>query len=195
MMGLMRLAITLFGMALISAVAGAAVSPQTVDRKATFNLSIPDKGEFKETGGTLFNRVKYIFQRANSGSATEFNKFLTAGAELKLSHYESKLVESRIDGKIIRAIMRSCYGPYQLDETSSWVQISWVCRVDQSAPISSVLKFRESPELTMLAVFERGRIKELFAMEPLPVVGKRFMPMDAYERLRVSKSSEKADRK
>ena len=160
------------------------------NRKPTMNASVADTGKIDEEGGPLFQRMKKVLAAADQGAAA-FKKFFTAKADLDLNYFvDHQLRHAPFTTGTVQAVKKSCLGPFSIDEGATWVQLAWICRTDESAPIARMVKFRESSELGLTAWFENGRIKQIIANEPLPVPMKRFVPMDAYEKMKAAREAQ-----
>jgi len=173
----------------VGAIAANAQSEAT-ERKPSIVASVADTGRIDEEGGPLFQRMKRAFAATNQPAA--FKKFFTPTADLHLTYFvDHQLKHAPFTAATVQAISKSCFGPFSVDEAATWVQLSWICRTDDSAPIARIVKFRESSELCLTAWFENGRVKQIIANEPLPVPMKRFVPMDAYEKMKVARATER----
>jgi hypothetical protein len=154
------------------------------DRKPTFSYSVAHDGQGRQANGPLFQKVVQALDSAKNGNAASLGRYLTKDASLKLMvHGKTGSAPETLPLGVetIRAAFESCLGPYSYDEGASWAQLSWICRVDAEAPLSKIMSFRDSPELTLTVWFAADLIKEIVAMEPLPVPGERLVSMNAYE--------------
>ncbi|WP_294120229.1 hypothetical protein [Sphingomonas sp.] len=168
-------------------VASAQVQSSPANNRPKIVATVAEAGALDESGGPLFQKVKQAFAAANQGNGQGFKGFLTPKAELNLIYFvDHELKKAPFTAGVIQAATKSCLGPFSIEEGSDWAQLSWVCRVDEDAPLAQLLKFRESPELSLTVWFDHGRIKGIDAMEPLSVPFHRYVSMDAYARMKGS---------
>jgi len=173
------------GIALAAVAAVPNAQAQEVERLPRRAVSIADLPSAQTVGGPLFERTKTALAAADKGGPAAFAPFLAPGARLTLRWFEGvELKTADFTAATIRAAATACLGPVPYDEAKNWVQLSWVCRVDSESPLAPYLHFRDSPELALTVWYERGRIKEIDAMEPLTILGGRRFTMDAYEKLK-----------
>ena len=167
----------------LSLVVATASSAQTGDRKPTFSYSLANEEAGRQADGPLFRKASAALAAAREGDGAAFDKFLARNARLELmvrSQTGPGPEKLPFTAQTIRAAHSSCLGPYSYDEGTDWTQLSWICRVDGDAPLSKIMTFHDSPELTLTIWFESGRIKTLQAMEPLPIPGRRLIGMETY---------------
>ena len=160
---------------------------QEAERKPKLAYSIAEMPVGSTPGGPLFERTKTALAAADKGGDAALARFLAPGAELTLKLLDVKTAELReaaFTAATIRAASRACLGPFPYDESTSWVQLSWVCRVDAESPLAAHIRFRNSPELSLTIWYEKGLIKEIHAREPLMVPYAPRLTMEAYEILK-----------
>ena len=129
--------------------------------------------------GPLFDKAKAALLLAHVGEAGKFSEQLTSAAKLTLLRGVGE--SAPLSAAAIKAAFDSCVGPLPYDEGNSWVQFSLICRTDSAAPIAGFLSFRESAELNVSVWFDGEKIKEIVAMETIPVPGKRGFGLDVIE--------------
>lgn len=160
---------------------------QEAERKPKLAYSIADLPAGSAPGGPLFERAKAALAAADKGGSAAFARFLAPGARLKLNLVEpesGELNEAAFTAETIRAASSACLGPFPYDESASWAQLSWVCRVDAQSPLAAHIRFRNNPELTLTIWYEKGLIREIHARESLMVPMRPRLTMDAYEILK-----------
>lgn len=168
----------------LSGLAAPAASAQTPDRLPRLGFSLAERAPGNRIDGPLFQRARAAFAAARESDAA-YAAFLAPGAVARLTPLSDSGAQRKpFTAATIRAASESCLGPWAYDEGSDWVQLSWVCRVDNVGPLASILTFVESPELSLTIWFENGLIKQLAASEPLPIPGARRLAMTAYEAAR-----------
>jgi len=171
-------------LALLGFAAAASASAQEAGAGPRLGFSIAERAAGNRIDGPLFRRARAAFAAARQSDAA-YAPFLAPGADTQLTSFsESGMQRAPFTAATIRAAAESCIGPYAYDEGSDWVQLSWICRVDNVGPLARILTFRESPELSLTIWFEGGRIKQIAAMEPLPIPGHRRPAMNAYAVMR-----------
>jgi hypothetical protein len=160
---------------------------QEAEREPKLAYSIADLPAGSTPGGPLFERTKAALAAAEKGGSAAFARFLAPGAELTLKLLDvetAELREAAFTAATIRAASKACLGPFPYDESASWVQLSWVCRVDAGSPLAAHIRFRNSPELSLTIWYEKGLIREIHAREPLMVPMRPRLTMDAYDILK-----------
>jgi len=167
-------------LALLGFAAAAPASAQDAGARPRLGFSIAERAAGNRIDGPLFARARAAFAAARR-SDRAYAAFLAPGADTQLTSFsEAGMQRAPFTAGTIRAAAESCLGPFAYDEGSDWVQLSWICRVDNVGPLARILTFRQSPELSLTIWFQGGRIKEIAAMEPLPIPGRRRPAMNAY---------------
>ncbi len=134
-----------------------------------------------DANNPLFTRVKAAFAAATEGNGLGFGDYLAPDHDLALEAItDSGPKKAPITVRTFSAIKSDCIGPYFFDEGTTWVQLSWICRVDGAGPLSSTLSFQNSPELTLTVWFEDRLIKSIEAREAFMIPGAPRVPMEAY---------------
>lgn len=147
--------------------------------KRVFSISENPRFE-QDSGGQLFKKMKLMLAAADQGNGAAFAKYLSKGAKLELFVLSDSGLQVRPFGiRTIKAASRECIGPYPFAEGPSWVQLSWLCAIQKGSTLSTLVAFRDSPELAMTVWFEKSKIKTIIAGEPLSVPGARRFVMDA----------------
>ena len=168
-------------LALLGLAGAPAANAQASDGRPRLGFSIAERGAGNRIDGPLFQRARAAFAAARQSDAA-YAPFLAPNAEAQLVSVSDLARQlAPFTAETIRAAGESCIGPYVFDEGSDWVQLSWVCRVDNVGPLASLYTFRRSPELTLTIWFEGDLIKKIEAMEPLWIPGARRLEMNAYE--------------
>lgn len=158
-----------------------AAAAQTSDGLPRLGFSLAERGSGNRIDGPLLQRAKAAFAAAGQSDAA-YAPFLAPNADAQLSiSSESGTQQASFTAATIRAATESCIGPWAYDEGADWVQLSWICRVDNVGPLASILTFQRSPELSLTIWFEGGLIKRIQAMEPLWIPGARRLAMNAFE--------------
>ena len=127
----------------------------------------------------LWNKLKKALIASQSDNGAAFKGLLLPGAKAVI--HTGGDSPSPFTTATIKAAMQSCFGPYLYDEGKTWLEFSWVCHVNKSTPLSRILTFRDSPELSVVVWYEGSRIKELMASEHVVVPGMPKLRMDAAE--------------
>lgn len=152
------------------------------ERKPKFNNSIAIAGFNEEHNeGPLFRIVKNAFADIATDANSTLTNYTVVDASMELMVRDVKVARVPFTADVIRAATEACLGPHSLDEAKTWVQLSWVCRTDPDSPLSKFVVFKDSPELTLTVWFEGDKIREIRALEPIPVPMQRRVRMDAYE--------------
>lgn len=164
----------------LSSLAAAASSAQAPARLPRLGFSLAERAPGNRIDGPLFQRARAAFAAARQSDAA-YAAFLAPNAVARLTPLSDSAPQRKpFTAATIRAASESCLGPWAHDEGTDWVQLSWVCRVDNVGPLASILAFVNSPELSLTIWFEGGLIKQIAAMEPLPIPGARRLAMNAW---------------
>lgn len=164
-----------------SIIAASGAHAQSSERLPARFPSIATISPEQAVSGPLFRRVMEAFAAANQGDGAGFDRFLTRSPKLQLTWLaDSDWRNAPFTARTIQAASKSCLGPYPFDEGASWVQLSWVCRVDSESPLASMLTFRDSPELSLTVWFDGVLIKQIEASEPFAIPGRQVLVMDSY---------------
>lgn len=189
--GILKPGLAHMARAAVIALAAATSAPdaqaQDAERKPKLAYSIAELPAGSKAGGPLFERAKAALAAADKGGSAAFGRFLAPGATLKLNVFEpasGELRQADFTAATVRAASRACLGPFPFDETASWVQLSWVCRVDAQSPLAPYIAFRDNPELTLTIWYEKGLIRVINARESLMIPMRPRLTMDAYEILK-----------
>lgn len=183
MIGRYRLAAAAL-LALSGLAASSSASAQSRSGLPRLGFSLAERTTGDRTDGPLFQRAQAAFAAARQSDAA-YAAFLAPNAEARLTPLSESASERKpFTAATIRAASESCLGPFAYDEGTDWVQLSWVCRVDNVGPLASILTFVHSPELSLTIWFENGLIRQLAASEPLPIPFARRLAMNAYEAAR-----------
>ena len=122
---------------------------------------------------------------ADISDGKNFAGFFAPKAKLLLRTWrDGKLTRVSFTKEVAKAAVKSCVGPLSFDEGRNWVQLSWVCQVNEASPLAEFITFRESSEFALTVWFKNGKIVEGDAGEPLPVPGQRFVPMNAFDQMK-----------
>ncbi len=184
----MQIATTSAAVAALSLLAAHAQA-QEKERLPKLGISMSEKPDgAAPVEGPLFKRVKAALAAAERGDDAGFAAFFTPTAKPRFGHFPegSKLAHIPFDVAFVRALAASCLAPQAYDEAVTWVQISWVCRTEDEAPIRKFTRFRYNPELVATVRFEGDKISNIDALETLMVPGQPRYRMDAYSALSVS---------
>jgi len=164
-----------------SSMFASAAGSHTADSRPALGFSLAQPDPDGPSNGPLFQRVKAAFAAANEHGDSAFSRFLAPNAQLVLSSFSAGARQTApFTPDVIRAATKSCVGPWEYNENTSWVQLSWICRTDAATPLSAFLRFQQSPELSLTVWFEGDRIKSIEAMEPLPIPGQRRVAMASF---------------
>jgi len=160
---------------------GPPAGAKTGDEKPTLGFSIAQSLPGALVDGPLFQRMKAAIAAANARGDGGLASFLAPHPSLVLSSFSAgPRQDVPFTAGTIRAASQSCIGPWAFDEGASWVQLSWICSIDKNMPLTPLLTFATSPELSLTVWFENGRIKRIEAMEPLAIPGARRLAMGAF---------------
>jgi hypothetical protein len=169
-------ALSLFGILVANS-----TSAQVAEHLPKRAFSIADDPSGKAVAGPLFRKMETAIAAANTGDGAGFDAFLAPNASSTLHLMSTReLRQTPFTATTIQAATKSCIGPYPFDEGPFWVQLSWVCRTDKEAPLSSMVTFRDSPELSLTVWFEGNLIRYIDAGEPIYYPRARRLDMNAY---------------
>jgi hypothetical protein len=171
--------VTRIGSFLVVALVGSILSAaQAQDRLPTGGFGIQSRApDIEAHPHPLFNTVKTSLIELQKGNDKAFGQLLSPDA--KLTFWSNG--ESPIASGALRAAMDSCTGPYLFDESSGWVQFSWVCQSPDVVPLDKFIKLKNFGELGATVWFENGKIKKMVLMEPIGAPGMRFYSLPQYK--------------
>lgn len=154
------------------------------DGKPNVSPSIVDVDGQGDTTKPFYRKVEAAFQAARRGDAGPFTRLLAPKADAGVTVWQGSARRTvPMTTATVKAITKNCLGPYAIAEGAAWTQFSFVCRTDADSTLHDTIRFENSPELSMTAFFENGRIAVLHAGEVIMIPGRRLVAMDAYENL------------